>query len=440
MDMDQDSDTSEARGPERPRPALRGLPKRSQIGILLAVLAVGGAAMVFGVPGLPGLLSPKPREQPAEEQTAQGDSKSVTLTDRQWATVKIAPVDARVFNDVAETDGKIDVDDDPTTPVFSPYTGRVTQLIAKAGDTVRRGDPLFAIQASELAQAQNDIVSAVANLRTAKAQLQLSQTNEKRQHELYLAQGAALKDWQQSQLDLATAQGGFNSAQIAVAAVRNRMRILGKSDQEINAIEATPDLLQIGSDTVVPAPIGGTIVSRQVGLGQNIVSAASGAQNPVFQIGDLSKVWLIANARETDAPNLHLGDPVEVRVLAYPNKLFKAKLTYVSATIDSNTHRLPVRAEVENPNGELRPEMFASFRIITGSGEDAPAVPKEAVVFEGASAHVWVANPKDKSLEIRPIAIGHASEGMIEVKDGLKPGEQIVVAGAVFIDRAASGD
>ena len=189
------------------------------------------------------------------------------------------------------------------------------------------------MQATELAQAQNDLITAVAGLRTARAQLNLAETNEKRQHALYQAQGAALKDWQQAQVDLATAQGGMNGAQIALAAVRSRLRILGKSDAEIDAIEKAPDPLKLDADTVVSAPIGGTVVQRQVGLGQNIVSASSGASNPVFMIGDLSKVWLVANAREEDAPYL-TRRPGGGACAGLSRDAFQGRLTYVAASID----------------------------------------------------------------------------------------------------------
>jgi cobalt-zinc-cadmium efflux system membrane fusion protein len=277
-------------------------------------------------------------------------------------------------------------------------------------------------------------------LKSARAQLALAKTNEKRQHGLYLAQGAALKDWQQSQVDLATAQGAMNSASIALAAVRNRLHIMGKSDADIAAIEDAPDFLHIDSDTVVAAPIAGTVIQRNVGFGQNIVSAASGAFTAVFMIGDLSKVWLVGNAREEDAPMLRQGDSVEVTVLAYPHRVFKAKLTYVAAAIDPSTHRLPVRAEVDNPYGELKPEMLANFRIITGEDAAAPAVPAQAVVYEGSSAHLWVADPADHRLSIRQIKVGRIDSGMVEILGGVKQGESVVVAGAVFIDRVADSD
>ncbi len=188
------------------------------------------------------------------------------------------------------------------------------------------------------------------------------------------------------------------------------------------------------------APIAGTVVQRQIGLGQNIVSASAGAANPVFMIGDLSKVWLVAYAREEDAPSLHKGDPVEVSVLAFPGRVFNARLAYVAPSIDPNTHRLLVRAEVENPHHELKPEMFARFRIITGEDAAAPGVPESAVVYEGDTAHVWLADPATKTLAIRPIKAGRDHDGMIEVASGLKAGDSVVTNGAVFIDRAVAGD
>jgi cobalt-zinc-cadmium efflux system membrane fusion protein len=402
------------------------------LALLLIVFFEGPAAL-----RLLGWSEPVPTTAGAP---VQAEGAAFKPTARQWATLKIQIVQDQMFQAAAETEGKIALDDDLVTPVFSPFSGRVTRLMARAGDTVQRSDPLFAIQANELAQAQNDLITAVSGLRTAKAQFNLAETNEKRQHALYQAQGAALKDWQQSQVDLATAQGGLNSASIALATVRSRLRILGKSDADIAAIETTPDLLTLDADSVVRAPIGGTVVQRQVGLGQNIVSASAGASSAVFMIGDLSKVWMVANAREDDAPYLHKGDPVEVSVLAYPGRVFNGRLNYVAASIDATTHRLLVRAELENPNGELKPEMFASFRIITGADASHPAVPQDAVVYEGDAAHVWVADAKAKTLAIRPIKPGPTRDGVVEVLDGLKAGEQVVTSGAVFIDRAATGD
>ena len=355
-------------------------------------------------------------------------------SETQWASLRLASVRQVSFRDERATDGKIAINEDTTTPVFSPYSGRVTRLIAKPGDVVERGAPLFAIDASEFVQGQNDLVTAVAGVDKARSRLALAQTGEKRQRELLAIRGGALKDLEQAQSDLIGAQGDLRSAEIALAASRNRLRILGRSDEEIGKLEKVD---RIGAESIVAAPIAGTVIQRKIGLGQYITV---GATDPIFTVGDLSTVWLIANVRESDAPKMKVGAAVEVAVLAYPGRIFNAKLAYVAPALDPNTRRLPVRAEIRNPDHELLPEMFASFRIVSGDSRLMPSVPQEAVVYEGAQARVWVARPEQKSVVTRPIEVGATTNGLVEVRKGLSVGEAVVASGTLFIDRAATRD
>jgi cobalt-zinc-cadmium efflux system membrane fusion protein len=226
----------------------------------------------------------------------------------------------------------------------------------------------------------------------------------------------------------------LRSSEIALAAVRNRLRILGKTDKEIAALEAQ-QTQKLEAAAVVTAPIAGMVTQRQVGLGQYIPSVTSGASSPVYTIGDLSMVWLIANVREANAGSVRLGQPVEVRVLALPGRVFKAEISWVAPSIDANTHRLPVRANIENPDGVLKPNMFATFSIITGEAATAPAVPQSAIVYEGDTARVWVAGA-DRTLALREVRVGRTSDAMVEIRAGLSPGEMVVTRGTIFIDRA----
>ncbi len=400
------------------------------------VAILGGAAFVLliGI-AVPSLL-PRDKVHPVQ---AAVPPPGFQVTDSQWATLTFGTVAAQTFQTERDTDGKIAIDDDTATPVFSPYSGRVAKIFVKAGEQVKKGDPLLAVEASEFVQGQNDLVTAVANLASAQAQLNLSETAEKRQHDLFEAKGGALKDWQQAQVDLANARAGFRTAEITLAAVKNRLRILGKSDAEIAAIAAAPDGARMAAEAVVQAPIAGTVIQRQVGPGEYINSAASGGSQ-VFTVGDLSTVWLVANLREADAALVHPGNTVEVRVPAYPGRLFTGKVTYVAPAIDPATRRLTVRAELDNSDNALKPEMFGSFRVIAGGEASSPAVPDSAVIYEGDAARVWVADPGVKSIALRPIRAGRSHDGMLEVVDGLKVGETVVVRGALFIDRAAKGD
>jgi membrane fusion protein, heavy metal efflux system len=393
-----------------------------------ALVGVAGAALLVLV-GL--VLPPAEGDAPNPRSATPG---RFAPTKEEWAGLETTPVVERVFRPEVVAEGNIALDDDLTTPVFSPYSGRVVRLIANLGQHVEKGAPLIAVAATEFVQAHNDLVAAMATLATARSQLKLAQMTEKRQHDLYLAKGAALKDWQQSEADLVTAESNVRSGEIALAAVRNRLRILGKSDAEIAALESAPTQ-RINPVAMVLAPIAGTVTQRQVGLGQNIQSVEAGATNPVYTIADLSTVYLIANVREADAGSVRVDQPVAVRVLAYPGRIFKAKLAWVAPSIDPNTHRLPVRADVENPDGALKPMMFANFTIITGAAFWAPAVPPGAIVYEGDQARVWVAG-KDGTLALRLIGAGQTNGGMIEVTSGLSAGERVVTRGAIFIDRA----
>jgi cobalt-zinc-cadmium efflux system membrane fusion protein len=413
-----------------PRPSLTTRLRQKVLWVLGggASLAVAAMVGIWTLDTQPSNAVARPEKVPGEADGAFRPSET------QWTSLKLATVRQVAFRDERATDGKIAINEDTTTPVFSPYSGRVSRLIARPGDLVKRGDPLLAIEASEMVQAHNDLVAAVAGMEKAQSRLLLAQQVEKRQRELLAVRGGAAKDLEQAQSDLIAAQGDMRSAEIALAAVRNRLRILGHTDEQIAQLEKQD---RMAPEAIVGAPIGGTIIQRKVGLGQYI---QSGANDPVFTVGNLSTVWLVANVRESDAPLMKVGAPAEVTVLAFPGRVFNAKLSYVAPALDPNTRRLPVRAEIQNPNRELLPEMFASFRIVAGEGRLMPAVPVDAIVYEGAHARVWVARPDSKTVISRSIEVGDTANGLVEVRKGLSVGESVVTSGTLFIDRAARRD
>jgi cobalt-zinc-cadmium efflux system membrane fusion protein len=395
----------------------------------LTILGVGAAILLLVGIGL--FLAGRPRAN--AETPASTAGNLFHPSSAQWAGFQVEPVRALSFQDQQDTDGKIATNDNRTAPVFSPFTGRVTKVFVQAGDSVKKGQPMFAVQAAEYVQAQNDLASAMAAQETAKAQLATAQADEARLHELYQADGASLKDWQQSQLTLTTASANQRSADMAVQAVRNRLLVLG---EDTSKVEAHASSRKINPEAVVYAPMSGTVVTRQIEPGQFVSSQASGSATAVFAVSDLSSVWLVANVREADAGRVHLGDVMNVSVLAYPTRPFQAKITYIAPAVDATTRRLAVRAEIANPQGLLKPEMFADFDILTSQASTSPAVPEGAVIYEGQSAHVWLARP-DRMLQLQPVRLGRTAQGYVEVLDGLRPGDQIATAGALFIDRAA---
>jgi cobalt-zinc-cadmium efflux system membrane fusion protein len=400
---------------------------RKRLAVGVSLLAVVAAAVIA-------FTQMKAASQGHSEVSSQSRKglQRYTPSAAEWATLTIEPVTARTFRAEHVTEGKIAVDEDRSTPVFSPYAGRVTKLLARPGDSVTQGQPLFVIEAADTVQAQNDFVAAATGLNKAKSQLELAQIQDKRAKDLFEGKAVPLKDYQQSQAALISAQNDLRSSEIALEAARNRLRILGLTDDAITAFQEKGI---INREVTIYAPIAGTVVQRKIGPGQYV---NAGASDPVFVIGDLSTVWLTAFVRETESSAVAVGQEISFSVLALPGRDITARINYVSAAIDPATRRLLVRATVDNPGGSLKPEMFANVTIYSAGDHPATGVPKQALIYEGDQVRVWVAHD-DKSIELRQIKTGLTNGDLVEVKGNLKPGEQIVTKGSLFIDRAATG-
>ncbi len=395
----------------------------------LIVLAVCGAALAFAllvVPAVVRSMGRKPDVEPAPPPAG-----TFRPTPEQWKALTFVKVGDQAFAPTLSTEGQIATDDDVTVQMTPPFSGRVLSVAVKAGDHVAKGQTLLTAEASEVAQAETDLATATANLAAAKTQLATATANAEREKALLKIDGAATKDVQQSQSDLATAQATLGADEAALKAVHDRIAILNVGSVKFATAKS--------GVATLPSPISGVVTQRAVGPGQYLNSTANGATTPIFTISDLSKVWLVANVREDEAGRLRVGQPIEMHAAAFPDRTFKATLDYVAPMIDPATRRLPVRAVIANPDGALKPAMFANFVIKTGADQTAVAVPAAAVIYEGDEARVWVAQ-RGQSLGLREIKTGRTSDGEVEVLSGLNPGDQVVVSGAIFIDRAAKTD
>jgi len=393
-------------------------------GVLSALIVISAMGLVRAIIG-------SKDNSDVSSQSRKG-LQTYTPTPAEWASLTIQPVIERTFRAEHVTEGKIAVDEDRSTPVFSPYAGRVTKLLARPGDRVTQGQPLFVIEAADNVQSQNDFIAAATSMNKAKSQLELAQIQDKRARDLYEGKAIPLKDLQQAQAALVTAQNDMRSADTALGAARNRLRILGLTEEAISTFQ---DKGQIDRETTIVAPIAGTVVQRKIGPGQYV---NAGATDPVFVIGDLSTVWITAFVRETEAPDIEVGQEIAFNVLAFPSRTLTGRINYVSAAIDSTTRRLMARATIDNRDGSLKPEMFANVTIYSAGDRPALGVPKQALIYEGNQVRVWVAHD-DKTIELRQIKTGLANGDLVEVKGSLQPGEQVVTRGNLFIDRAASG-
>lgn len=362
----------------------------------------------------------------AAPAASQKDGDRVRVTAAQMHQLAVAKVELHPFRLVKAAIGQIAYNEDTSTIVLTPFTGRVTRLIAKIGDKVQAGDPLFEVDSPEVVQPQNDFIAAAAALNKARSQLNLAQIAERRARDLFEGKAGPLKELQSAEVLLVAATNDLRAAESSLEAVHNRLRILGRTEEQITALRERGAIVR---STPVFAPIAGTVVARKVGPGQLV---RSDLNEPLYSIADLTTMWLKAYVPENDIHFVQAGQDVEVRVTALPNRVFNARIAVIGAASDAVTRRVVVRSELPNPDGALKAEMFASFIIHAGT-QPTPAAPMEAVIREGDHATVWV-QVADDMFQRRTVRLGIEQAGRVQIVEGLKAGETVVTRGAIFVD------
>lgn len=352
---------------------------------------------------------------PAAVRTAALSSglQSVELNDKQLASVQVETVGDHVFPVERVAVGSIDFNEELTVQVFTPYQGKIIDLFAKVGEEVKQGQTLFTIDSP-------DLLAADSNLIAATGVLDLTTRNLERLKKLYETRAVSQHDLEQAVSDQQTAEGNLRSA-------RDAVRIFGKSEGEVNKIVAER---MADPRLVVPSPIAGRVTVRNAAPG--LLVQPGNAPAP-YSVADISTMWMLANVAESDVPLIQLGQEVRVSVLAYPGKVFEGHITTIDSMVDPNTHRMLVRSTVDDPDHELRSNMFATFTIRTGDPERSLAVPLDGVVREGdGTMTVWVSGDRRRFTQ-RTVKIGMQRDGYRQILEGIQRGELVATDGAVFL-------
>lgn len=358
-----------------------------------------------------------PAEAPAAVSTAEADTdvanQTVNVTERQVQSFKVLAADTRPFRVTKNAVGSIDFNQNMLVQVFTPYAGRIVDTFYNVGDEVKKGETLFTIDSSDLLQAESTLLAS-------SGVLALQTRTLARVRQLLQSGGGAQKDVDQATSDQQTADGNYKAA-------RNAVHIFGKTDDEIDRILADR---RVDSTLIVPCPINGRIVARTAAPG---FYAQPGTAPVPYTLADLSTMWMVANVIETDAPDYRLGQPVEVTVPAYPNEIFRGRVTTLGLNIDPTTHRQLVRSVIEDPAHKLRAGMLASFTIETGPPQQSVAVPMEAIVREGdGTMTVWVTADGRRFVR-RIVQTGLEQDGWRQITGGLAAGEHFASTGAIFL-------
>lgn len=333
-------------------------------------------------------------EAPPPAQVEQERDGTIVQVDHPEQVPLVTAV-ARVSRPELVVTGVVTPDVSRNVPVVSLASGRVVEIRARLGDTVKKGDLLLKVRSDDISGGYSDYRKAVADEELARAQFERAED--------LLSHGAI------SLNDMQVARDAEEKAKVDVETTAEHLRLLGSDPDKPNSF------------VEIRAPLSGVITDQQV---TDAASVQAFGPNP-FTISDLSSVWVVCDVHENELASVHLGDAAEIRLNAYPGQLFKGTITNIGAILDPNLRTAKVRMEVRNP-GIMRLGMFvtATFR---GQNQVRHAViPATAVVHLHDTDWVFAITP-DKKFQRTEIAAGVSLPGdMQEVVSGIAPGAQVV--------------
>jgi cobalt-zinc-cadmium efflux system membrane fusion protein len=346
---------------------------------------------------------------------AKSNVSSLDLSPGQLNSIKIAPVGSYQFPVEQDAVGNIDFDEDLSVQVFPAYQGTILKTFGELGARVQKDQPLYTIKSPDLIQAESNLIGAAATLDLTNKELARVQG----------LGGVSEREKEQATSDQQTAEGALKAAQDAVL-------VFGKTNAEIDQMIASR---RIDPALVVRSPIAGKITYK---VAQPGFLVQPGNVPAPYSVADVAIKWMLANVSETDVPLFHLGQPVQVKVMAYPDHAFQGKVSKIYETVDPNTHRVTIRSEIADPRDELRPGMLANFVIRVHNPVEATAIPANGVVREAdGTMTAWVTADR-RRFEQRIVKIGLQKDDRVQVLDGLRPGELVVTDGAVFLSNMLS--
>jgi len=366
----------------------------------------------------------KPANAPsnARPQTSPATSESAQSHAIETETVIPQPIAGTIL-----ATGKILVSENRVAVIGPVHEGRLVRLYAGQGSKVRKGQKLADLESADIDQAEADYLKALSDYdnarRTSGAEVKFAQATYDRTKMLYEKTITAGKNLQAAEHDLeiakASAASSVASTKTALIAARRHLLILGLKSSDVDALVSKPDLAAVFSLT---SPIEGIVVERNATIGATVGTDAN-----VFKIIDTSSVWIDANVFEKDLERVRLGQEVKVAVPAYPGSNFSGRVILVSSVVDPDTRSVKVRTEVPNPDGRLKPDMFANVEIITDLHRTAISVPQSAVLNDGGKSVVFVAETNGYKKQM--VTAGLQGNDRVEIIDGLQAGDKVVVKG-----------
>jgi cobalt-zinc-cadmium efflux system membrane fusion protein len=387
--------------------------KRVAVVLAMAAMIILVVGIVeFGYSG--GRVANANPPQASASSSAPSPQTSLDLSPSQLNAVKIGSVGTHLFPVEEEAVGNISFANDLSVQVYPSYQGKIIKSLVDLGDQVHKGQPLYTIDSPDLIQAESTLIGAAAALELTSKELA-------RARDLYTTNvGVPQRELEQAVSDEQTAEG-------ALKAARDAVRVFGKSDADIDQIIGSR---KIDPVLVVPSPIAGEITSFD---GPPGLFVQPGNPPAPYTVSNVSVKWMLADVVESEIPLFHLGQPVEVKVMAYPEREFRGKISKIYAAVDPDTHRATIRSEIADPRNELRPGMLADFVIRVRGPVEGIAIPANGVVREAdGTTTAWVTTDRRHFVQ-RIVKTGLRMDGQVQILRGLEQGELVVTDGAIFL-------
>lgn len=351
--------------------------------------------------------------KPATAETAEAVEKDqIHLTPEQVATAKITTAPAQVRSESAalRATGEVEPPEDGVARIGPKVAGRIVKLLKGVGAPVKRGELLAMIDSPDLGRAKADYIATSA----------IAQVNKEaaaRERALFDKKISSEKDWRQAEADATKARAEQDAAEV-------RLHTLGISDAQLAKLDPREHLAASFS---VTSPIDGVVVERSVTLGQ-----LAQPQETMFVVMDLRNVWVLADVYEHDLGQVAVGQKVVAHVPAWKDRTFEGTVATIGSVIERKSRAVKIRVVLPNPDGALKPGMFATVEIAgtaAGTPRSGVYVPAGAVQRDGTHTLVFVSKAPG-AYEPRRVELGQVGHDWVEIQRGVSDGEQVAVTGS----------
>ena len=335
-----------------------------------------------------------------EATSSNVEKTAFALSDTMLTRIGLDTVRVEAIKNTLKLNGKVAADENRLVEVYPIVGGNVISVNVELGDYVKKGQTLAVIRSSEVAELERQLFDAQSDVQMAQKKLKVQQ-------DLFEAKLT-------SKMELEGAERELEKAMAGLKRIRETFNIYH---------------FEKGSEYHIKAPINGFVIYKNINRDMTLPSERT---ENVFTVAELDQVWVIAHVYESEASKVKEGMEAQITTLSYPDEVLKGKVDKIFNVIDPQTKTMRVRIKLENRDFKLKPEMLAMVKLSNTESLSLPAIPSQALIFEGSRQYVMVYKNR-YNLDTRQVEVQKTSEEIAWIKSGLEPGEIVISKNQLFI-------